>query len=169
MAVPTLVGAATLDDETLVDSLVGDVIDELRDDLHTQFGVRAYRVYRVIRTWTGPAVGEGTFTDEAHELRPQPLVTVWDGLRFVQAVCGIEEMGEIKLTEISLSYTEAQLLGQPLASNQELVIALGDAHGQGSSWHYFRYARPPYIDRVRDFGWVAVLRRVQMGNPWGPP
>lgn len=175
MAPPVLIGAAVLDDDVLVDSLVADVIDGLREDLHPQFGVRAYRMYRVVRTWAGALVGEGSgdilipdFVDDAHELRPQPLVTVWDGLRYVQAVCGIEELGEIKLTEISLTYTEAQLTGQPLAANQELLIALGDAHGQGSSWHYFRHARPPYIDRVKDMAWVAVLRRVQTGDPWVP-
>lgn len=163
-----LVGEATLDNAVLVDSLVADVIDGLREQLHPQFGVRPYRLYRLIRTWSGSIAGEGTVTDVAHELRPQPKVHVWDGLRYVQAVCGIEELGEVKLTEVSLTYTHAQLTGKPLAANQEAFIGLGEAHGQGQPVHLFTYARPPYVDREKDMGWVLVLRRVQSGAPWQP-
>lgn len=168
MTVPVLIGAAVLDDEVLVDSLVPDVIDGLREDLHPQFGVRGYRAYRIIRTWTGPATGEGELSDEAVELRPQPNVLVWDGFRYVQAACGIEELGEVKLTEISLTYTQAQITGKPLADNQEAFIALGEAHGQEQSVRLFTFSRPPYVDRVKDMGWAVVLRRVQSGVPWEP-
>ena len=172
MAVPILVGVAALSDDVLVDSLVPDVIDGLRDDLHPQFGVRAYRLYRVIRTWTGAIEGEGTFTDEAHELRPQPMVAVWDSLanafRYVQGACGIEELGEIRLTEVSLTYTHGQLTGQPLAANQQHFLALGEAHGQGQPTYLFTLAKPPHVDRVKDMGWVLSLRRVQAGVPWQP-
>lgn len=168
MAVPVLAGAATLDNEVLVDSLVTDVIDGLREELHPQFGVRAYRVYRVIRTWTGDIAGEGTFTDAGHELRPQPLVSVWDGLRFVQAVCGLEELGEVKVTELSLTYTEAQITGKPLTVSQECFIAIGEAHGQAQPIHLFTHARPPFVDRTKDMGWSLMLRRVQSGEPWAP-
>lgn len=168
MPVPVLVGAAVLSANVLVDSLVADVIDGLREDLHPQFGVRAYRLYRVIRTWTGVVAGEGTHTDAGVELRPQPKVMVWDGLRYTLAACGIEELGEVKLTEISLTYTEAQLTGQPLAANQELFLALGEAHGQAQVTRLFAPTRPPYVDRIKDMGWVLSLRRVQSGAPWAP-
>jgi hypothetical protein len=167
MAVPVLIGLAFLNPDVLVDSLVGDVIDGLREDLHPQFGVRAYRVYRVIRSWAGRVAGEGTFTDDAAELRPQPLVWQWDGLRFVQETCGVEELGEVKLTEVSLTYTESQLTGQPLRKNQEILIAIGEAHGQASSTRLFRHTRPPYIDRVKDMAWVLWLRKVE-GATWLP-
>jgi hypothetical protein len=167
VAVPILTGLATLNQDVLVDSLVPDVIDGLREDLHPQFGVRAYRVYRVIRTWSGRVAGEGVATDDAGELRPQPLVWQWDGLRFEQATCGIEELGEVKLTEVSLTYTEGQLTGQPLRRNQEILIAIGEAHGQGSTTRLFRHTRPPYIDRVKDMGWVVWLRKVE-GAAWAP-
>ena len=168
MPVPVLAGAATLDPGVLVDSLVADVIDGLREDLNGQFGLRAYRLYRVIRTWSGTVVGEGDFADDAVELRPQPKVKVWDGLRFVQAVCGIEELGDVRLTEVSLTYTYDQLTGRPLATNQELFLALGEGHGQGQPTQLFTLAQPPFVDREKDMGWVISLHRVQSGAPWQP-
>jgi hypothetical protein len=125
-------------------------------------------MYRVIRTWSGSIVGEGTPTDAAHELRPQPLVSVWDGMRYVQAACGLEQLGDVKLTEVSLTYTYDQLLGRPLAANQEVFIALGEAHGQGQPTVMFTHARPPFVDRVKNMGWDILLRRVQSGVPWAP-
>ncbi len=172
MATPVLIGEAVLNPAVLVDSLIADVIDGLREDLHPQFGVRAYRVYRVIRTWNGQVVGEGQYTDDAAELRPQPLVWSWDSLanalRYKQAACGLSELGELKLTEVSLTYTEAQLTGQPLRDNQELLIAIGDAHGQGSTVRMYTHAKPPYVDRIKDMGWVVFLSLVNQARPWVP-
>jgi hypothetical protein len=168
MAPPVLIGAATLDENVLVDSLVADVIDGLREDLHPQFGVRAYRLYRIVRTWDGTEVGDGNFVDVGHELRPQPLVKVWDGLRFAQAVCGIEMLGEVKLTEVSLTYTLDQLTGRPLSPLQECFVGLGEAHGQGQPVYLFTHSQPPFVDRVKDMGWVLSLRRVQSGVTWLP-
>lgn len=168
MATPVLVGAATLDSNVLVDSLVPDVIDGLREELHPAFGVRAFRVYRVIRTWSGEVEGDGDPTDVAGELRPQPHVKIWDGLRWVAAVCGIRELGEVKLTEISLTYTERQLTGQPLGKNQTCFFAIGEAHGQGSEIRLFANTRPPFIDREQDMGWTLFLRRVEGTPAWAP-
>lgn len=168
MTVPVLTGSATLDDEVLVDALVPDVIDGLREDLHPQFGVRAYRMYRVIRTWSGAEPGEGTYTDVAVELRPQPRVEVWDGLRYVQAACGIEELGDVRLTEVSLSYTFADITGGVLAANVEVFIAIGEAHGQAQPTRLYTFAMPPFVDREKTMGWVIALHRVQTGAPWAP-
>lgn len=168
MPIPVLIGHAVLNQDVLVDSLVTDVIDGLREDLHPIFGVRAYRAYRVIRTWTGRRIGDGAFTDDAGELRPQPRVKLWDGLRFVQATCGIRELGEIRLTEVSLTYTQADLTGQPLTKMQESFIALGEANGQASTTELFAHTAPPFIDRERDMGWVLSLRRVEVSPPWAP-
>jgi hypothetical protein len=168
VTVPVLVGAATLDSNVLVDSLVPDVIDGLREELHPAFGVRAYRVWRVIRTWSGETEGEGTSTDDAAELRPQPRVKIWDGIRWEQAVCGIRELGEIRLTEVSLTYTEGQLTGQPLGKNQACFFAIGEAHGQGSETRLFGHTRPPFVDRERDMGWVLFLRVIAEAPSWAP-
>lgn len=168
MPVPPLIGSATLDQGVLVDSLVPDVIDGLRDSLQPLFGIRAYRVYRVVRTWSGAEPGDGTFTDVAGELRPYPRVMTWDGFKFQQEPAGLESAGRVRLTEVSLTYAERDLTAQPLTRNQELLIAIGDANGQGSSVPLFTLAQPPYIDREKDMGWVVNLIRVQNAHPWVP-
>jgi hypothetical protein len=166
--VPPLTGTATLNPSVLVDSLVPGVIDSLRNSLNPQFGIRAYRAYRVIRTWTGAQPGDGSYSDVAGELIPQPRVRVWDGFKFEQAPAGLQSAGRVRLTEVSLTYSEADLTGQPLSNNQELLIALGDANGQGSTTYLFTHVQPPYIDREKDMGWVLNLIRVQNSSPWVP-
>lgn len=168
MTVPALIGTATLNPSVLVDSLVVDVIDGLRDELHPEFGVRSYRVYRIVRTWSGTEPGDGTFTDSAFELRPYPRVMYWDGFRFRQLPAGLNQQGVVRLTEVSLSYSEADLTAQPLAANQELFIAIGDANGQGSTTYLYTHSQPPYIDREKDLGWVVNLINVQEKTPWVP-
>lgn len=168
MATPVLVGTATLDPSVLVDSLVPDVIDGLREDLHPAFGVRAYRVYRVIRTWSGGEIGEGTHSESAGELRPQPRVSMWDGLKYVQAVCGVRELGDVKLSEVSLTYSAEDLDPRALTARQELFYALAEANGQGSPLRLWAHAVPPFIDREKSMGWVLNLRRVEAAPPWAP-
>lgn len=168
MAVPILTGDATLNPSVLVDSLVPDVIDGLREDLHPAFGVRAYRVYRVIRTWAGRAVGEGRHTDVAAELRPQPRVSVWSGLRYVQAACGIRELGDVQLSEVSLTYTAEQIEPRSLAKNQECFFAIGEANGQGSPLRVWMHTTAPFIDREKTMGWLLFLRRVEAAPEWVP-
>ncbi len=168
MPVPVLAGAATLDPGVLVDSLVPDVIDGLREALHPAFGVRSYRTYRVIRTWSGTELGDGTPTDDAAELRPQPRVAVWDGFNFQEQPAGLEASGRVRLTEVSLSYTEAQLTAHPLGALQEAFIAIGDGNGQASTVYLFTHLQPPYIDREKDMGWVLNLQRVYERVAWAP-
>ena len=166
-----LIGNATLNPDVLVDSLVSDVIDGLRESLHPDFGVRAYRVYRILRTWSGRQLGQGVMTDSALELRPQPLVHVWDGLKYEQATCGINEAGDVMLSEVSLTYTEAQLTGGgALPMNQELLIGIAEAHWQGTRRRVYTHAKPPYIDRIKTMGWRLWLHMLdsEVGAPWEP-
>lgn len=166
-----LVGEAVLSPTVLVDSLVGDVIDGLRESLHPQFGVRAYRAYQIIRTWSGTRPGDGVMTQVALEYRPQPKVAVWNGLRFELATCGVEEMGEITLTELSLMYTERQLTGGGvLGKNQEFFIGLAEAHGQAQRRKLFIHTRPPFVDREKNMGWQVWLHRADSdpGPAWEP-
>jgi len=167
---PVLIGDATLDPAVLVDSLVPDLIDGLRDDLLPAFGVRSYRCFRVITTWTGKEAGEGQVTYDTAELRPQPRVMVWDGMRFVQAMCGIRELGEVRLSEISLTYTEAQLTGRGagLGRNQEQFIGITDAHGQGTEARLFGMTAPAFVDREKTMGWMLYLRVVDGAPSWAP-
>ena len=165
MSVPALIGSATLDPSVLVDNLVPDVIDGLRDSLQPALGVRAYRVYRIIRTWTGAQPGDGTYSDSAAELRPQPRVMFWDGFRFQDQPAGRESLGTVRMSEVSLTYTQGDL-DPPLSNNQELFVAIGEANGQGLSTFLYAHVQPPYVDREKDMGWVLNVIRVQNANPW---
>lgn len=151
-------GSATLNDDVLVDSLVTDVIDGLRRDLHPQFGVRPYRVFLVRRTWSGAEVGEGESFDDERELDPQPCVERWDGYRWVLGVAGRDEKGEVRVREVSLTYTHDEVTGGALQANEEFLIKIGEAHGQGQPDRYFAHARPPFVDREKDMGWVLWLK-----------
>lgn len=155
-------GSATLDDEKLVDSLV-PVIDELRGELHPLFGVRAYRVFTVLQTWSGKSQGIGELSEQVTEILPQPRVQIWDGLRYVLEPCGLDTDGEIVLTEISLTYTFAELAGGDLPANRRWRIRMADAHGQGNPVRDFILTKPPYVDREKDIGWVMWLRSAGAG------
>jgi hypothetical protein len=154
-------GSAILEDGTLVDDLV-PLIDDLRGELHQLFGVRAYRTHRVKRTWAGAFIGEGTFVDEVVEILPQPKVWTWDGLRWGMGAAGLNEMGEIQLTEVSLTYTEAELTGGTLPANVQWMFRISEAHGQGSSSRHFAHVRPPFVDREQDMGWILWLKFVDV-------
>lgn len=153
-------GTAILDPDVLIDSLVVDVIDGLRGELHPEFGVRAYRVFTVKRTWQGAGVGIGKATDVETELLPQPRVESWDGRKFELAACGLNDNGEIRLTEVSLSYTYPELMGGKLNANQQWFIKLSEAHGQLQPDNYFIPSKAPFVDREKTLGWIFWLRKV---------
>lgn len=152
-------GNAVLDDDVLVDSLVTDVIDSLRADLYPEFGVRAYLVSLVTRTWSGRMVGEGKFTDVTAELVSRPLVHVWDGLKYELVTCGLNSSGDIMLTEVSLSYTYADLVGDQSKANQQAMIRIKDGHGQATPASFWVHSKPPYIDREKTLGWILWLKK----------
>lgn len=154
-------GSATLG-TNLVDSLV-PIADELRGSLHADFGVRQFRVWTVSRAWSGGEVGEGSSSDVELELTPSPLVKSWlnriSGLDWRLEPCGIDEAGLVRLSEISLTYTEAELIGDGLANGVEWFIKLSDGRGQEVADRYFTVTRPPFPDRINDIGWTMELLR----------
>lgn len=149
-------GSAILDPAVLVDDLV-PTVDELREDLERPFGVRPFRTFKVVRTWEGDTVGEGGFTDVEREILPSPLVTGWDGRRWVQNFCGLEEDGQVRLTMVSLSYTYPELT-DGAADNATVLYRLDEAYGQLQPPRWFRLEAPPFPDREDDIGWVIRLR-----------
>lgn len=155
-------GTAVLDQDVLVDSLVADVIDGLRDDLHPQFGVRPYRVYTVKRTWSGEVPGDGDATDVTTELTPQPLVLP-EKLEHRREPAGLDEAEAVWLREVSLSYTEDEITGGTLARNVEWLIKVAEAYGQGTRTRWFVIDQPPTPDRTKDMGWAVRMRRAGGG------
>jgi len=143
----------------LVDSLL-EVVDDLRDGLHTSMGVRHWRVYVQRRAWDGGEIGEGVRTITEVEITPQPLVST--DLRHQLTPAGLMEAGSIALSEVSLTYTEAELTGDPVGEAEEWVYVLRDAHGQEMADRYFTIAAPPMPDRIDTIGWVIRLRPAQL-------
>lgn len=150
-------GTAVLDPDVLVDSLVTDVIDELRADLYPSFGMRGYIASIVTRRWSGRVVGEGKFVDTIVEMVTRPLVEVWNGLKYELVPCGLTTDGDIRLTEVSLTYTFAELVGEERA-NAQTMIMLSEGYGQGQPVTYWVHSKPPYVDREKTLGWILWLK-----------
>lgn len=152
----------------LVDSLVG-VIDDIRGQLHPSLGVRRFRVYTVTRTYGGER-GVAPFTDVLFELDPQPKVenyVTYTTIRTELEPCGIDEAGMIILTEISLTHTEAELVGPPAdPMQQDFFYKLTDAHGQSIRDRYFQPVSPPYPDVSSGMGFC--LKLIPMAAPEAP-
>lgn len=159
-------GSATLDPNILLDDLV-ELVDDLRDDLHTDFGVRAFRVYTVLRSWDGGFVGDGAYTEVETEITPQPRVLPYAerGLSYSLEPCGIDEAGFVIIKEISLSYTHEELTGKTVTGGiegdtpapSEWVIRIREAHGQNQPFRDFKIDGAPFPDREKDIGWVMRL------------
>ena len=154
-----MAGSAVLG-TNLVDSLVTDVIDGIRDALHPELGVRQFRVFAVTRTYAGD-FGAEPFTDSELELTPQPFVqnyVTFTTIRQELEPCGLDEAGLVIVTEISLSYTEAEIAGPPADPlKQDFLIRIDDGQGQAIPSRFFQLAGPPYPDRITNMGWAVKL------------
>ena len=90
-------------------------------------------------------------------------------LRFDLLASGLDETWQIVLTEISLTYTEAELSGQTSTANQEVYYKLVDAQGNGMATRYFDVHRPPVPDRDKGIGWILTLNAWTATAPGGSP
>lgn len=155
-------GAATLGDNLLDDLL--STIDDLRQ-LATDLGVRQFRVFVEQVTWSGGERGVGTPTVVSSELTPAPAVTFPPSssaaVHYEHTPAGRLEEGDALLTEVSLTYTEAELTGGTIASNVEFRYRLSDGQGQAIPDRYYVPAAPPVADREKTIGWKVQLRRVE--------
>lgn len=161
---------ATLTAGVLVDDLV-PVVDDIRRSLFDgsgNLGVRASDVHVVVRTWSGTRRGEGTPTDAVTVLDPTPrIVGIGPDGRLRPA--GLEEEGQIALTQVSLVYAESELYraDESLALNQEFFVALVEKHGQSARTRYYVPSGPPIAHRGNSkypaggagMGWLVRLRR----------
>lgn len=101
---------------TIIDDLVS-VIDEARG-IHTDVGDRPYTLHRIKVQWSGTRLGMGTPTVlEDVEITPLPLVSDIGGLERMLQPVGSDEHGTLNVSEVSLRYTEADLVPTGLAAN----------------------------------------------------
>lgn len=148
---------------TLTANLVNElavVADDLRA-LYGEFGVDQWSVWRCTRSWSGTRRGEGTLGSEtAAQITPTPRVGWADGsgrIRFDLNPGGLEDAGQIVLTEVSLTYTQAELAGSTSTVTQEVYYKLVDAQGNGMATTYWVVHRPPVPDRDKGIGWILTL------------
>jgi hypothetical protein len=155
------IGAASLGDN-LVDDLV-PVADELRDELHIEFGVRQYRCFGIRETWSGATVGVGAHAvTQVNEFLPSPNVELNDKHDLTPG--GLLASGTCKLTEVSLTYTQNQIMGEPMAANEAWHIVLADGIGQEISRKIFIPQDHPTTDRDGNVGWEVILRMDEPAN-----
>jgi len=163
-------GSAILDPDILLDDLV-ELVDELREDLHSDFGVRAFEVYTVTEVWESGRIGEGASVITETELTPQPKVKPYApaGLNSELTACGLDEAGFVDLEQISITYTEEELTGHPVVDGVSQDIPSGtkfwyrirEAHGQLQSYRDFKLSGPPFPDRIKTIGWKARLIKIE--------
>jgi hypothetical protein len=155
------IGAATMGNN-LVDELAV-VADDLRDELHADFGVRQWSVYHIHARWSGGLVGVGSKSvTTISELIPSPKLVLEDTHTLTEG--GLQETGLSTISEVSLTYSEDQLLGKPMVAGAEFFYVAVDKLGQGIQRRIFIPNDHPFPDRENTIGWTFNLRRVD-----GPP
>lgn len=150
---------AILTPGVLLDDLV-PLADDVRG-LYAELGARDFRAFVVRKAWDGGEVGVGNETDVVvTEILPLPNVSAI-GVHGELRPAGLEEEGDLVLSEVSLTWTEGELYSpDDLAANEQHLIRLDGATGQGVRSRYYVPAAPPVPDRT-GLGWVMRLRRVE--------
>lgn len=149
------------------------VADRVRQ-IATRLGARPYRVQLAWYQWTGAEVGAGDRREiQRIEILPTPVVASLDRLALSPAGAGIIRIGDVKLTEISGTFTRDELLGKWLPN----------MHGKevGEPFEFFyeifedgRGDDPVNVQRFRAMSepsreadnaqWIIMLQRVS-GDP----
>lgn len=148
----------------LLDQLVRDVVDPIRATLYPQFGTRQWDVYLVRRSWSGGQREVGSPLDVSMKIVPAPLIKDTNGLQYEMSPIGRIEEGNIELHQVSLQLTEDQLTGTPIASNENFFYKVVDAHDNNIPPRYYVLAKPPYPDRIKEVGWIIVLKRAELAS-----
>lgn len=151
--------------DTLIGNLI-DTIDSVRACVYPFADVMPYDVYLVKRKWNGNRRGDGPYTVTQNLLLSPPcMVRMLDNVHYDLGPAGREEEGEIRLEEVSLSYTEAELTGGQLEPNEEFYYKLvGRNPTLGITPRYYVPTRPPVADTIKTMGWVIHLRRAEIAT-----
>ena len=164
-----------------VTNRLGRVADNIRQ-VATRLGARPYRCFLVWSTWDGGVRGEGNEIETARvEILPTPVVTSMDSIALNPQNIGLVQVGDVKVTEVSVAFTEDTLLGrtngatqveQPYAFCWE-VIEDGRHTGILPVRTKFRVRGRPVL-QADNAQWVVNLERVgddrrRDGSPQGEP
>lgn len=145
---------------TLIQDLL-QTVDDARG-IATDLGIRLYRVFMRVRTWTGATQGIGTFTDVDVELLPRPRIVAqtprgeFMPLDQVYTDAGTHLEGALKVDKIS-AQTPLSLLQPDLAENQRQYVMLIGADGGEVAGTLFVVDGPPIRKTLE---WVCKLKKV---------
>lgn len=155
---------------SLVESL-GSTVDSIRQ-IATDLGVRPYRVFSIVCSWSGGEIGRGQ-ASVIHETEflPTPKLVETSGVRGTPRSGGIAERGDATLRELSPRYTEDQIRalcgtgaaidakGNPLGKAVEVWLEVRvDARDGNTQRRRFVVSGQPFRN-VDDFEWRATLLR----------
>ncbi len=149
------------------------VADQLRD-LYTVFGLRPYLVRLVKTKWSlgrrNQGVEQVVFS---RDILPTPLVSDLSGVAQVSSPIGLDEIGDVVVSQISGRFTEDQLrgsddLGNPPDKDEDLYYEIefptpGD--GQGERRRFTINSAPMYFSDK--FAWTLHLERQRMDRTRG--
>ena len=99
----------------LIDKLITKV-DLLRQKAADKFGLPPFDMYRVVRTYTSGIIGDGVYTEDSTLLSPPPMVK-FDGKDKLERG-GRHDQRTLTATEVSLSYEENWLQGEPAGAGE---------------------------------------------------
>lgn len=145
---------------SLVEDL-GEVADDLRQ-LNTDFGLRPYRLFSVVSRWTGGSKGRGTqVLVQETEFLPTPEVANVDRLAGQLGSAGLNEVGTIRVTELSPRLTEDDIRDlfhiQPLPQDQEGWLELRIDRRDGSTTRRRFVVKGAPMRRADEFDWHVKL------------
>jgi len=144
-----------------------NTVDRLRD-IPVRFGLRPYEVHVIRTRWTGGERGvgyEAVIYDEA--ILPTPLITSLDGVSRVVNIVGLDEIGTVKLEQVSGRYAEGFLSGTDENGNPqdpdtqfyfEVQFPTPGTISDGAPRRRFFPASAPSYDASR-FMWTLTLER----------
>lgn len=107
----------------LIDKLIPKV-DLLRQKAADKFGLPPFDMYRIVRTYASGIIGDGSYTEDSTKLSPPPMIN-FSGKDELQRGCRNDQR-MMKATEVSLSYTENWLQGEPSVAGQITYYKLVD-------------------------------------------
>lgn len=145
----------------LVDKLVPKV-DSLRQTFADKFGLPAYDLYQIVRTWDGGEVGAGNVSSVITKITPTPKVMFKGGEQLIGG--GREENRTMQAMNISLTYTENFLQGDPKAPGVEVFFKLVERNGQGADTTYWILSGVPQAQRNK-LGWLLDFKHYHTSEP----
>lgn len=140
----------------LIDKLITKV-DSLRQKAADKFGLPPFNMYRVIRTYTSGIIGDGAFTDVETLLSPPPMIKFTGGDVLERG--GRQDDRSMTATEVSLSYPENWLQGEPKAAGVQVFYKLIERNSTTfADTTYWVLSAIPEAHRD-EIGWILRFTR----------